>query len=292
MSKSETATNCRLPHWCETLRTKSSTESVIMNYRWKPDLHQIVSLRKGTGQPVCQWKRQDLLLLRCQKLQEQQIILIRMHKRYPESSNRKNCPHHKEKGDARDNLTLCSNLPPDCKMVHVNRWWEQTLQKTGLPRVCLINLQQLRLVSFKLCQRCAARHANTEPFQEPAKPLQTYAVCSQGCVRTVRHLCMCKRVLPAPDRLISSARHEPPFTNRISVRDQDRHPHLHLVCVCKPCVWRRPARKEGPHWSNSVKSPPPTDPFHTCWGNTAQLSLCNYTVLRDKGAPSTPPRWQ
>lgn len=177
--------------------TKTSTESVIMNYRWKPDLHWIVSLRKRAGQPVCQWKRQDLLLLQCQELQEQQVTWIRIHRRYPES-NRENCPCRKEKRDARDNLTLCSNLPPDWKMGNINRWWKQILQKTGLPRVHLINLQQLRLVSFKLCQHCAAHRANTEPFQEPAKPLRTYAVCSQGCVHTVRYLCMHMRDFSLP----------------------------------------------------------------------------------------------
>lgn len=97
MSKSKTAAASRLK---ETLRTQPSTESVVMNYRWKPDLHQTVSLRKGTGQPVRQWKRQDLFLLQCEKLQEQQVTGIRIQKRYPES-NRKNCPCHKQKGDSR-----------------------------------------------------------------------------------------------------------------------------------------------------------------------------------------------
>lgn len=156
-----------------------------------------VSLRKGTGQPVCQGKRQDLLLLQCQKLQEQQVTRIRIHKRYPES-NRKNCPCHKQKGEAKDKLTRCSNLPPDYKMDHIDRRWEQTLGKTGLPQVHLINLQQLRLVSFKLCQCCAAHPANTEPFQEPAKPLQTSAVHSQGCVRTVRRSMYARETSPCP----------------------------------------------------------------------------------------------
>lgn len=143
----------------------------------------------------------------------------------------------------------------------------------GLLRVHLSNLQQLRLVSFKLCQRCAVCCANAEPFQEPVKPLQTYAVCSQGCVHTVRHLGMQERLLLAPDRLLSSARQEPPFTNRISVWDQDRHPHAYAVCACRPCVWGRPGKKKGSYWSHSAKSapPPPTDPFPTRWGNTAQM---------------------
>lgn len=73
-------------------------------------------------------------------------------KGYPKSK-RKSCPKdYKEKENSSSKFLLYYDLPPDCK----NGAHQQVMgidpNEKGFAQVCLINWQQLRLVSFKLCQ--------------------------------------------------------------------------------------------------------------------------------------------
>lgn len=146
----------------------------------------------------------------------------------------------------------------------------------------LSNLQQLRLVSFKLCQDCAARCANAEPFQEPVKPLQTYAVCSQGCAHIVRHLGLHMRdfSLPQTDYFpVPGRNHHSQIESRYEIRIDI---HTHTLCVsADPVFGEGQARKRVPTDLTVQKVPHQLIPFLLA-GETLPRCSCAITPCSEE----------
>lgn len=211
-------------------------------------------------QSVCQWKSQDLLLQH-QKVQEQQQELgftkgiERATGKTVSATRRKEMPGITSHCVATCHLTAKWTMSTD----DGNRLYRKQACHECSSSTC--RGWDLSLASFVNVVLTQIHFRSQGSLCRPMQCAHRDAYACQTLVYA--H----ERLLPAPHRVISSARQEPPFTNRISVGDEDRHPPHTFSMTANPVSGGSQAGKRVP---TDLRGPPPTDPFPVFWRNAAQ----------------------